>query len=992
MISSDFRDCCIFKIIPLDIVCVATYIPPTNSKYSTPEYMDNLKLFLMNFKDVPTCVLGDMNARFGQPPESDEIAYQQNPDDKVNTNGRTLLDMLEDVESFHIVNGLKYHDLKCDSAHTYFRGKLCSQNDVCLINDLTSVKSFSILQKNTFSDHSPLAIELSRKPTISLALIAQCARYTLKDDHNDINKKVTKPVKLKNIDIVNTISELKTLAEGIKQLMSHQQFNPNELCNIITDGIYQTCKNNRKKVENETSQISFNSNCTSKNYKAIAEANHERYQQLMLEGKSEEEYREYIQIWCEAQKMARKHEEEEFNTRTNERWNSCKKDGRTLWSLIDWKGKSVKYEIEEIPPETIQKYFTGIFQSPKIVDTPPIHDAFKIFTDYETYVHILDKEITLEEVNTAIKDIGTGTSLDGISPDLATIFPKELRETIVDLLNMVFRSYYPEQWQEQLLFPHPKKGHKPADPKLRGIAIGPLLSRLYDIIITARFLKWYFPNKEQAGFRELQGCLLQIFLIFLLMELAKATHNELFIAFMDYEKAFDFMNRAKLIQKMTAQNIGKRFAEAIAQMYSYTAYVPKESNTTLGEKIETKHGVTQGKTSSANFFSFYVSDMPECLRSQINDFMDPFNLAQLADDTATFASMLESLKNKIVELLKYSKDNDQSANIDKTKYLHLSGQPITEPIVIDEERSVESAHKDGYNYIGMLFIASNDIKDQILKNLSTKVINVHKFYAWLEHNRDTPIGVKLLVLYSCALAAMLYGVETWWKIDAYREKVLLIERKALKKCLGVKASVPNNILYIELNRADIVANICDRQYNFYQKIVKFNENEALVKNVVNLCSELDIIKHYEQLSNKNRDNDLQTKKAEVTNSTESMKQRYHSLTGNEYCPSIYESFMREDYRILITRWRLSCFDLKIETDRYRGIPRDERLCPICNVLEDEEHVIFNCRAYENIRTQFSDLLEEHTTTRDILNPQNKETAERVGLMLKLIEDRRNDIF
>ena len=292
----------------------------------------------------------------------------------------------------------------------------------------------------------------------------------------------------------------------------------------------------------------------------------------------------------------------------------------------------------------------------------------------------------------------------------------------------------------------------------------------------------------------------------------------------------------------------------------------------------------------------------------------------------------------------------------------------------------------------MLFIASNDIKDQILKNLSTKVINVHKFYAWLEHNRDTPIGVKLLVLYSCALAAMLYGVETWWKIDAYREKVLLIERKALKKCLGVKASVPNNILYIELNRADIVANICDRQYNFYQKIVKFNENEALVKNVVNLCSELDIIKHYEQLSNKNRDNDLQTKKAEVTNSTESMKQRYHSLTGNEYCPSIYESFMREDYRILITRWRLSCFDLKIETDRYRGVPRDERLCPICNVLEDEEHVIFNCRAYENIRTQFSDLLEEHTTTRDILNPQNKETAERVGLMLKLIEDRRNDIF
>ena len=123
-----------------------------------------------------------------------------------------------------------------------------------------------------------------------------------------------------------------------------------------------------------------------------------------------------------------------------------------------------------------------------------------------------------------------------------------------------------------------------------------------------------------------------------------------------------------------------------------------------------------------------------------------------------------------------------------------------------------------------------------------------------------------------------------------------------------------------------------------------------------------------------------------------MKQRYLLLTGNVYCSAIYDSFMREDYRILITRWRLSCFDLQVETGRYRGIPREERVCPICNVLEDEEHVIFNCRAYDTIRTQFADLLEENATVKDILNPQRKDDAEKVGLMLKLIEEKRNDIF
>ena len=80
---------------------------------------------------------------------------------------------------------------------------------------LSSVKSFSILPKNTFSDHSPLAIELSRKPRTSLALIARCVHYTFNDDHNDINRRVMKPVKMKDINVVNTISEIRTLAERI---------------------------------------------------------------------------------------------------------------------------------------------------------------------------------------------------------------------------------------------------------------------------------------------------------------------------------------------------------------------------------------------------------------------------------------------------------------------------------------------------------------------------------------------------------------------------------------------------------------------------------------------------------------------------------------------------------------------------------------------------------------------------------------------------------
>ena len=186
--------------------------------------------------------------------------------------------------------------------------------------------------------------------------------------------------------------------------------------------------------------------------------------------------------------------------------------------------------------------------------------------------------------------------------------------------------------------------------------------------------------------------------------------------------------------------------------------------------------------------------MPDCLKHFTTDFMDPFNLVQLADDTATVACWTDSLCAKIRSLFGYSGDNDQVANIGKTKYLHLSLDPITEPLEIDENQYVESAYEKGYRYLGMLFICSNRLSDQMLSNIMDRMGNLHKFYAWLHYNEMTPITIKLLVLYNCVFLALLYGGETWGDLSVISEKILKEERQALKRILGVKTSAPNNLL------------------------------------------------------------------------------------------------------------------------------------------------------------------------------------------------------
>ena len=72
-----------------------------------------------------------------------------------------------------------------------------------------------------------------------------------------------------------------------------------------------------------------------------------------------------------------------------------------------------------------------------------------------------------------------------------------------------------------------------------------------------RFIKWYIPNSQQAGFRPKQGCLFQFFTIFLMIGLAHHHNKSILIGFMDYEKAFDFTNRADIINDLIEKGAGK---------------------------------------------------------------------------------------------------------------------------------------------------------------------------------------------------------------------------------------------------------------------------------------------------------------------------------------------------------------------------------------------------------------------------------------------------
>ena len=171
---------------------------------------------------------------------------------------------------------------------------------------------------------------------------------------------------------------------------------------------------------------------------------------------------------------------------------------------------------------------------------------------------------------------------------------------------------------------------------------------MYDHIINERFCKWYIPNIEQAGYRKNQGCIVQLFALLMVIHYAKSSGKNIFVGLLDFEKAFDYTNRKLLIKSLITDGIGREMVCAIRNMYLDTSYVPKLSNSYIGYEIISNFGVTQGRKSSANLFSYYISDMGTCLSDlPKDDFMDPYCLLQLADDTNVLAESLKSLRIKI---------------------------------------------------------------------------------------------------------------------------------------------------------------------------------------------------------------------------------------------------------------------------------------------------------------------------------------------------------
>lgn len=165
----------------------------------------------------------------------------------------------------------------------------------------------------------------------------------------------------------------------------------------------------------------------------------------------------YLQDWMKYSDIAQKAEETELNLKANAAWKNIKKDGRKIWEVIDWKGKSEVMNKKTLHDSQIEKYFRNIYQSDKTNLHLTVNNILNELHNYFLYIPILDDLPNMIEVENAINNIHRGTGMDGLPPNYIKILPKATLDRLLLLVQKVFMISYPEEWNKQILHALTKK-------------------------------------------------------------------------------------------------------------------------------------------------------------------------------------------------------------------------------------------------------------------------------------------------------------------------------------------------------------------------------------------------------------------------------------------------------------------------------------------------------------------------------------------------------
>ena len=176
------------------------------------------------------------------------------------------------------------------------------------------------------------------------------------------------------------------------------------------------------------------------------------------------------------------------------------------------------------------------------------------------------------EISRAIKSLKTGKAAgpDGIPPEALKADTQTSTEMLYPLLNKVWeQEQVPEDWKKGHMVKLPKRGDMSSCNNWRGIMLLSIPGKVLTRIILER-RKTALDKKlrdEQAGFRQNRSCTDHIATMRIIIEQSLEWQSPLYSVFVDFQKAFDSIDRETIWKLMQHYGSPPKFITIIQLTY-----------------------------------------------------------------------------------------------------------------------------------------------------------------------------------------------------------------------------------------------------------------------------------------------------------------------------------------------------------------------------------------------------------------------------------------
>ncbi|KAL9954136.1 hypothetical protein ACROYT_G041634 [Oculina patagonica] len=350
-------------------------------------------------------------------------------------------------------------------------------------------------------------------------------------------------------------------------------------------------------------------------------------------------------------------------------------------------------------------YGTSQDKPVKTVDGRPVPLQTSDIPERVEYIDIPTDPITVEEVKQAIKKLryGKAPGEDEVCAEMLKASGEETARFLCLILQNAWDTeQIPEGWKTGLIIPLPKKGDLSGN--WRGVTLLSITSKLFCRILLNMIPATVEENirNEQAGSRKGWSCIDHIFALRQILEQSIEWNSNLYVLFIDFEKAFDSLNCESLWIILRSYGFPRKIVNIIRMLYEdFQCKVVCGQHLTDSFRVET--GVKQGCILSLFLFLLAMDWL-----------MRRTTAGKKRGIQWTLTTTLEDLDFAEDIGLLSNRHNDNQENVRKTKLMKLNTTK-NQPVTINNQQLEEV---NEFTYLGSKVSTDGDSGKDVSTRLS----------------------------------------------------------------------------------------------------------------------------------------------------------------------------------------------------------------------------------------------------------------------------------